>query len=258
MRLLAAAAAVSSALVFCGGLALVRRAGVPIRLSTSHPLALPFIRNSVSMRFGHSLHQFLAPLITNNALAALPSGAVSHYGYAQRVLQILYNVATGPSARMYASHVSAMWSGGNAAAIRAALKSYLRVVPPLMLAAAAAGYLLLPSALRLVAGSSLSAGDIDTIRLLFLFLTGWYLVMTVESAFTMVSIAERNSRIFIKTNAIFGLLYLAIVLLARGRLGVYAVPLGLFLAQSANLFTYSRAALRRLDRADANGGKLHG
>jgi hypothetical protein len=87
-------------------------------------------------------------------------------------------------------------------------------------------------------------------------LAGWYLLLTVETGFTVVNIASRNSRLFIKTNALFILLYFSAAFLARG-LGAYAVPLGLFIAQAANLASYSYAALARLRAAEAAGGNLH-
>ena len=170
----------------------------------------------------------------------------SNYSYAQRILAVIYNITTGPSIRIFNSRVSSLWSHGKGLEIRRSMKEYMKVSLPLLLLSIIVSYFLVPEVLGRLGSRNLSASDISGIQFLFLCLAAWYLVLASETAFTIIGIASKNSAIFIKCNTVFSLIYFAVAFGTKGHLGIYAIPLGLFLGQTANLASYSAYAFKLL------------
>jgi len=234
------------------GFAAVKACGVPVRLACSHPAAREFVTNSVEIKFGHNINNILAPLITNNMLSAFSPGAVSYFGYAWKIVTAIGNLAAGPSARMFASAVSAAWPAGDPARIKSLTREFLRLIIPLFFVSVAAAYAALPYALELVASARLVAGDIAAIRLMFLALAAWYLAGLVESAFIQICIAARGSRVFVLNNSIFVALYFLAAWSGSRVFGIYAIPLGLIAAQVGSFLLYFRASTGILGRMSSS------
>lgn len=224
------------------GLAAVRSCGVPIRLSFSHPIAREFVANSFKVKFGYNINHILTPLITNNILSSFSPGAVSYFGYAWKIVTVTGNLTTGPSSRMFASSVSLAWPRRDISRIKALVREFLRLITPLFIVSVLVVYLVLPYALELVSSTSLALADISSIRAMFLALSAWYLVGLVESAYLQVCVAWRKGRVFALNNSIFVVLYLILALLARERIGIYAIPFGLVAAQLVSLWLYIRSS----------------
>lgn len=231
-------------------LAAVKACGAPLRLAVSHPAGRELVFNSVKIKFGHNINGMLAPLITNNILSASSQGAVSYFAYAWKIVTAIGNLATGPSARMFASAVSSAWPRGNPGRIKALVREFLRLITPLFSLSALASYAVLPYALALVLSARLAAADIAAIRLMFLALAAWYLAGLVESAFLQVCVAARRSRVFILNNTVFIAVYFSAAWTTRGAYGIYSIPLGLVSAQSVSLLLYYRAAAGALGRME--------
>lgn len=223
------------------GLAAVKSCGISLRPVSSHPAARSFVSNSIKIRFGQNITSVLAPLITNNVLAAFSAGAVSYYGYAWKIVTVVGNLSAGPSAKMFATAVASAWPLGDAAKLRSLIRQFLSLIIPLFSVSVIAAYAALPSALRLLSSVRLAPEDIHTIRVMFLALSGWYLIGLAESAFLQVCLASKNSAIFIKNNAVFISVYFAAALFARDLFGIYVIPAALMAAQGASFFLYSRA-----------------
>lgn len=224
------------------GLAAVKGCGVPVRLRTSHPAGRTFVFNSVKMKFGHNINNVLAPLITNNLLAGFSQGAVSQFGYAWKIVTAMGNLATGPSARMYASAVSSAWPGKDPARLKALLREFLGLMTPLFLFSTFAIYAVLPFAFKVISSAHMEPADISVIRTMFLALSAWYLVGLLESAFVQVCIASNRSRVFIANNTVFVVSYFAAAWALGGVSGIYSIPFGLIAAQAVSLVLYYRAS----------------
>lgn len=237
------------------GLAAVRACGVPLRLSFSHHLGREFVRNSFKVKFGHNINNVLAPLITNNILSSLTPGAVSYFGYAWKIVTVTGNLATGPSAKMFASAVSAAWPLGDTGRIKALGLEFLRLIIPLFTVSVLAAYAVLPHALKAVSSAGLEPNDISAIGAMFLALSAWYLVGLIESSYMQVCIASRRSRIFAINNSVFVALYFGAAFSARERFGIYAIPLGLIVAQLVSLALYRRSAAAALSARAVAPGK---
>jgi len=62
-------------------------------------------KKSFSMRIGHQIWGLKDP-ITTNVLSLFPTGAVSIYFYAQRILSVLFTITNSPALQIFSSKVS--------------------------------------------------------------------------------------------------------------------------------------------------------
>jgi len=235
------------------GLWAVRSSGVPVRLAAGHPSARSLISSSFKVRFGYNINNILAPLITNNMLSAFSAGSVSYFGYAWKIVTVVGNLTTGPSARMFASGISLAWPEKNVRRIKAMAREYLRLIAPLFCVSVLLAYAGLPWVLRLVASARLGGAEITVIQLMFLALSGWYFTGLIESASIQICMAGQLSKVFIINNSVFVAAYLSAAWAAKGVLGIYSIPAGLITAQLISLMLYYRSACGLLGSLDSGG-----
>jgi len=246
IELIAGARIVGTTITCLASFAVVRRMGIHFRFRFRHPALKAFMKNSLAMRFGHNLHNFLFNPITSNILSSLPSGYASYFYYAQRLQQIVSNVVVGPSYAVYQSKISKFWSQQNFEDIKTNIRKYLPIVTLAFVCSSLLLYFLIPTALGLVASNHLAAKDTAYIQLVFLALSLWQLVVLVESPFVAVGVASKKSWIFIITNSIFIVTYFIASLILAKPAGIYSIPLGATIGQIVNLIFYMSYCLTLL------------
>lgn len=238
IELIAGARIAGTLITSLAGFAVVRRMGFPLRFRFHHPELKAFMKNSLAMRFGHNLHNFLFNPITSNILSSLPSGYASYFYYAQRLQQIVNSVVVGPSAAVFQSRISKFWSQQNIAEIKTNVRKYLPAVTLAFVCSSLLVYFFIPVALSLVASNHLAAKDMAYIQLLFLALSLWQLIVLMESPFVAVGVASKKSGIFIITNTIFIATYFIASFMLVKPVGIYAIPFGATIGQIVNLVFY--------------------
>jgi len=246
IELIAGARTAGICVAFLAGLVVVRRMGFPFRFRLRHPSLKSFVRNSITMRFGQNIHNFLLSPITNNILALLPTGYASYFYYAQRLHTVNNHIVIGPSYTVLNSRVSMHWAGKNLAGIKADIKKFLPPAVLTFLVITTVAVLLIPTAFRMIGSRNLSQQDIQYIQHLFLALAPWYLIGLLESPFISVCIASKKSMVFIATNSFFILAYFSLSILMTSRFGIYTIPMAIAIAQLINLTTFTVFALKLL------------
>lgn len=228
-----------------GWLAIVRM-GVGFRFSLRHEAAPSFIRNSVSMRLGHNIHNFLFTPVTNNFLALFPSGYASYFYYAQKLVSVVFSVTVGPAHNVFLSKVANLWSSRSIPDIVELIRRFLRMSLLWFVAAGLAVYMLFPAAMRWLPFSLVSQSDVEVIKNMFLLLAAWNFVIVFEMPFVGVGMAARNSYVFILSNSVFITIYFALCMAGRPYLGIYALPLAAIISQLINFSIYSNYASKVL------------
>jgi lipid II flippase MurJ-like protein len=239
VELIAAARTCGICVACLGGFAVLRRMGFSFRPSLRHPALKPFIKNSITMRFGLNIHNLLLTPITNNVLACLPSGFPSYFYYAQKLHQVVGSVVISPCYSVFHARVSRQWSEQNLAGIRENIRHFLPLATVSFVATTALAFYLLPTALGIVSSRSLGASDIAFIRSMFLAMIPWYLIALVESPFLSVCIASKRSSVLIASNSLFIAAYFLLSLLLVSSTGIYTIPFALSTAQVINLVSFA-------------------
>jgi O-antigen/teichoic acid export membrane protein len=226
---------------------LIRRLKIPIKPKKYHPMMNKFIKNSLSMKLGHNIHNILFTPVTNNILALLPIGFASYFYYAQMIVVGISSIVMGPQYRVLLSNVSTLWSEKKIKKIIILIKRYLKLFIPLFIAALALAYFLIPTLLDFISSGTLSYEDVRYIQLVFLGLGVWYVILMAEGAFVSVGMASKNSKIFIFTNSIFIIVYFCLSLLLVQPLGIFAIPVAAVAGQLINFIFYSTYAFKVLN-----------
>jgi len=217
-----------------------------IGIKLSHTKAKEFIKNSITMRFGHNIHNFLFVPITNNVLSTLPTGFASYYFYAIKFVRVVNSLVVGPQFRVFQSKVSYEWYQNNKSKVLALMKRYVLLITPFFLIVTLLSYVLLPTFFSLL-GKTLSDKEISIVGYLFLSLSLWYTIILIESIFVIISVVSKDSKIFILTNAIFIVVYFMLSWILKEFIGVYAIPLAAIIAQLVNFILYVKYALKKLN-----------
>lgn len=211
----------------------------------SHPSGWALLRNSIAIRMGHNIHNFLLPVVVNNFLSYMSSGAISSYNYAQKLVSALQLVSAGPSQKILASYISSAISGARRDEIPSLYRQYLKSASALFAGLGAVGVLLIPAVLGFIAGG-IPEDSLYIIRNLYAALLPWSFVMVLESPYTLTIIALKKSGAFIAANSVFLAVFVSLLFLTGSALKIYALPFAGIIAQTLNFsvfWLYARKSL---------------
>lgn len=195
------------------------------------------VKNSVSMRFGHNIHNMLfLPLITN-ALSHLPVGSNSYFFYCYRLINMIANVATGPAGTILNAQMARAWVEKNSQEAARLIKHYLKMAPAMLIAVGLLVYLMIPVILPLFDGS-FSVKDINILSSVFLLLLIWQSIIVVESPSVSVLIANKVSYVFVLVNSIFLIMFYGFISYLWQDVTVEDLVLSMIFAQSISLVFY--------------------
>ena len=222
------------------------KADIPIGFKFTHPKVKEFIKNSITMRLGHNIHNFLFIPITNNVLSTLPIGFASYYFYASKFVRVVNLLVVGPQFRVFQSKVSKEWYKNNKNKVLYLMKKYIILTTPFFVFITLIIYVLLPSFFSFLS-KTFTYKEISIVGYLFLSLSLWYTIILIESIFVMISIVSKDSKIFILTNTLFIIVYFILSWILKNVVGVYAIPLSAVIAQLVNFAFYTKHALKKLN-----------
>jgi len=208
---------------------------------------LNLIKKSIAMRTGHNMHNFIKEPITTNVLSRFEAGIASQYYYALRIMSVVLGVTTGPLLQIYWAKTSKLFARNDFRGIKKLIRKTEPELLGLYIISAVAVLALISPMLTMLESRSLSHDDIGSIRALYMALIPLHVVGTFETPFGYVLVAAKAAVRVIFINSAYILLYGALVTLLAPRIGIYAIPIALFLAQSSNTTMIAISAARILD-----------
>jgi hypothetical protein len=226
-----------------------RRLGIRPLLVFWHPRLPELARTSVTVRLGHQLYTLKDVLVTG-FLSLFPPGAISLFNYAIRLSRVLFSVANSPALQIFSASTARLVAEQRFAEVAHSIRaivmrnvfSFAVVSLPFVVA--------LPMALPWIFGSRLSPEELGRLYGLFLATLPYHLILASELPLVQTTIAFKNGALMLRVAVRYLVSYLALVLLLRPFLGIYAVAVGLSLAQLANAWTYFRFVSRRLEAVE--------
>ena len=200
-----------------------------------------FVKNSITMRIGHSSHSFFVGLIINNALSHQALGVISIFQYAKRLADGATSVTIGPQNNIYHARQALAWAEHNRSKFKENINAYLRLVTPLFLAASLLVLLTMPWLLRLLGKDGMEHA-IDAMQITFAVLIVWQGIISVETIFAGVVVTARQSLILWGVNGLFvGSLYFYTSYIPTGS-PVWYLAVAAVLAQLVSILCYGGAA----------------
>lgn len=200
------------------------------------------LRNSVTMRIGHSFHNFFVGMIINNALSHQAAGMISIFQYAKRFADGVAAVSVGPQVNIFNSRQALAWAARDYSLFKKNIKTYISIVLPLFVAVALLVLLTLPELLKLL-GRGNAIFSIGAIQVTFAALVVWQGLISLEAIYVTVVITARESFILWGVNGLFVVSFYFYVTKIPADSPVWYVALVAILAQLVSILGYGLAAL---------------
>ena len=211
---------------------------IPFKLVFWHENIKPFIKNSIVIKFGDNLSNFLLPAIINNVLASLGTGIASCYYYALKIINILENISVGPQSKVLKSKISEYMAKTAFKEIKKINKGFLIQMSYIFFAAVIIAYFGQGPVLKLISNNKLTASDLTQIAYIFLSLAGYYYLKLIEYPYLTVNITAKKGRTVVFANSLFICLFALIVFILIKYIGIYSLPIAMFIAELLPFFIY--------------------
>lgn len=200
------------------------------------------VRNSITMRIGHSFHSFFVVMIVNNALSHHAAGMISIFQYAKRFADGVSAITVGPQANIFYSRQALAWAARDYSQFKKNIKNYIAVVSPLFVAVALLVLLTLPELLNIL-GRGNAIFSIRAIQITFAALVVWQGLISLETVYVAAVVTARESFIMWGVNGLFVISFYFYVTQIPIDSPVWYVALVAILAQLVSILGYGLAAL---------------
>lgn len=201
----------------------------------SHILSL--LKQNIPLRAGNLLYQFAGP-VTTNVLSYFPTGYITLYSYSKRILNILFRIVNSPIVHVLYIKATKFLPKNDLKELKAVLLGTLRSTIIFLIFALVPVLVLFERIFSILLGNKITINQLSIMHYLFLSLIPFYIVISFEIPFTQITIAMKKGVKILKINAMFLILYISVLLLSIKTLGVYAIPLAIFIAQAQNTALY--------------------
>ncbi len=202
--------------------------------------AIPrLLKQNAPYRAAMLIYSLKSP-ITTNILSHCPTGYITLFGYADRVLNILFNVTNSPTMQVLYVKSSNYLAYGHDKIdeLKRALLHAVRSNNVLFVSAVLPFIIFFKPFFRIMFGGKIAENEIEMMYRLFLALIPFYLVYSFELPFLNVVLAMKRALKVLSVSSIFIFLYIVFLIFGRNQLHIYVLPAALFLAQIHNTGSY--------------------
>ncbi|HXG39140.1 MAG TPA: lipid II flippase MurJ [Bacteroidota bacterium] len=241
-----AALVVASAVAFAGVLLYYRK---QFGWHWANPLHVPAVRSllrqNIPVRVGTLVYSLRGPL-TTNMLSFFPTGSLTLYQYADKILTTLFSVANAPILQILYMKASTLLPQSKLEELKGVLKATVRSNIALTVALLIPTVTLFQPVFGALLHQRITPEELSTMFVLFLALVPFYLTLAFEMPFVNITLALKRGNQVLRIGTTFVLLYGLFLYAGVGELGIYAIPVALFLAQLQNAVSYARFVGRKI------------
>lgn len=164
------------------------------------------IVHSSTIKGANAIHNFLVQALISSVLSNMPVGSISIYQYAKKLADGVFAITAGPQVMIYHSRCAVAVSHWNLKEMRANVFHFLKTFLSLFFAMALVVFIATPIALSIVA-KSFSLEVVSEIRLVYVGIVFWYLIMGIETLSVGIILATRSSLALFAVNFTFIFLF---------------------------------------------------
>ena len=192
---------------------------------------------NIPVRAANMVHMLRGPL-TTTVLSYFPSGFLTLYSYADKIITVLLGTTNSPLAQIFYIKSSELSSKKHFGEIKGLLLETIRSSVILFAGMFFATALVFQKVFGILFAGKVPPGGVETMFLLFLSLFPFYYFSLVGTEFGMTALSMKKGRLPFYASAtfisIFGLSLLPLVHLTS----FYALPIGLALGQGSAIMVY--------------------
>lgn len=207
------------------------------------------LKQNIPLRMGILIYVLRGP-ITTNIISYFPSGYLTLYNYAEKIILVLHDITN--SIILNVLHVKSCThiSNNDIPSLRKLLLSAIRINTLLFVITVTPVFIFFEDAFRFLFSLSITPDQIKIIFNIFTIILPFYLLMTIELPFTYITLAMKKGVVLLKASLVFVVSYIIFVLLGLNVLHIYVVPVAMFLAQIYNAYIYIKYIHKNLDIID--------
>lgn len=206
-----------------------------IKFSVSSTYLKPFIKNSISIRFAHNIHNFIFLFFTNNFLSHLHNGEITQFFYAKKGADILNSIVNGPSQKILAVNVSKLLPAKDYNNIKVFIKKFIERNITVFVLLSIVTYFLIPIVLSLIS-TEMNYASILGISTIFAFITIMNVIMILEIPYAIVCISSKESQIFYLSNSLFAITLVFLTLALSDYFNIFSLLIAMNIAQLINFY----------------------
>lgn len=204
-----------------------------INFLTKHNQLQSFIKQSVSMRFAHNIHNFVFLFFTNNFLSYFHNGAITQFYYAKKAADTLNNIVNGPAQRILAVEITKLIPKKEAILIESLIIKFLLKNIPIFVLFTIVTYFLIPLIIPLIT-DKIQTEILPAIAYMFTALSVVNLLMIIEIPYANVSISSKDTSIFYFSNTLFSIVFILFSILLMNFFNEMSLLFSLVVAQIIN------------------------
>lgn len=209
------------------------------------------LRQNLPVRAGIMVYLFKGPINTN-VLSFFPTGTITLFTYADKILFTAFNVATSPVIQVLYVKASSLLTQSNRDELKAVLRSTITSNVAITTAIMIPAVIFFREILSFLLSPKVSELEIGTMFLIFLALIPFYISLSFESPFVVSMYALRRGVKVLAIAIAFIIVYGLLVTYLRALIGVFALPAALFLAQIQNSISFAYFVQKRIPAIDGN------
>ncbi len=213
---------------------------IPFKLVFWHKSIKSFVINSMVVRLGDNLGNFVLPLIVNNVLASLGTSVASCYYYALKIVDILNNISIGPSSKVLKSKISEYMAKLHFKEIQKVCKMYWVNMSLIFIGGTIITYFSQGPILQLISNNKLTAENLSQIAFIFVFLAAYYFFKMVEYPFLTICITAKKGKTIVLANSLFIVAFFVVVLFLIKMMGIYSIPIAMCISELLPFLIYKR------------------
>jgi hypothetical protein len=193
-------------LIFLSGFVLYNRRFLTIPKASDWSQIKTLVIHSSTIKGANAVHNFLVQALISSLLSKMPVGSISIFQYAKKLADGVFAITAGPQVMIYHSRCAVAVSHWNLQEMKNNAIHFLKTFLSLFFAMAIVVYFATPIALAIVA-KSFSAAAVDEIRLVYVGIVLWYLIMGIETLSVGIILATRSSLALFCVNFTFIFLF---------------------------------------------------
>lgn len=222
-----------------------RKIGIEYSNFFSHKDLRNLIKQNIPTRAGNVIYLLKNPL-TSNILSHFPTGSITLYTYADRVLSILYNIPITPVVQILYSKASTLISRDRLDELKDILLITIRSNSVFLIVMILSATLLFNPIFGILFAQKVSPEQLKTMFIIFLTLIPFYILFSLESPFVYITLSLKSGWKIFQVALVFIIVYGLLLLAGIKYLDIYAIPFALFLSQFYNTVSYARFVNSRL------------
>lgn len=194
-------------------------------------------KHSLPVRLGGTLWELKFP-ITMNILSYLPTGSITLFTYAQRIMDILFEIIVSPFFKILYIKFSIFLPQNNIKKIKEIFISVFRSSMFLFITCITFVLIIFEKFFSFIFSEKVSSYQIKTMYYIFLILFLYTILIIFEKPFVYLTICMKKGLKTIQIGVIFIIFYALFLILTSNHFGIYAIPISFILAQIYNSFSY--------------------